>query len=181
MFGSFLLFLKIFWGISWWSPGWILIGLIARDVCLSLSLFLVSCFIAAVHFSSFHSLCTPPPCLSVILTFTLCLSVPVSPSPPLYFCFHHASVFLPRWVLIAPIFSVSLLLFFSCRSPSPTLSHPLFPRLVHIRQVKTVAFKRTQHIPFFFNHCVINMVQSLSKSILRSVRDDTLHSYHTTE
>lgn len=93
MFGSFLLFLKIFWGISWWSPGWILMGLIARDVCLSLSLFLVSCFIAAVHFSSFHSLCTPPPCLSVILTFTLCLSVPVSPFPPLYFCFHHASVF----------------------------------------------------------------------------------------
>lgn len=64
-------------------------GLIARDVslsvCVSLPFSLVSCFIAAVHFHPLVLSVPPPSCLSVILTFTLCLSVPVSLSPPLYF------------------------------------------------------------------------------------------------
>lgn len=115
----------IFWGESWWSPGWMInMGLIER--CLAV-FFVVFCFIAAVHFSSFHPLCaTPPPprtCLSIILTFTLSLPVPVSLSA---LRFHHCSVFLLRWVLIAHIFCLSR---FFLRLLSLVLSH-IVPSLV---------------------------------------------------
>lgn len=61
----------------------------------------------------------PPACLSVILTFTLCLSVPVSLSPPLYFFAFITALFsLLRWVLIAPIYFFPQPFFLSLLSSS---------------------------------------------------------------
>lgn len=67
------------------------ISSVCRSVCLSICLsFPLSLFSLLFHrscplFPPLILSVPPPACLSVILTFTLCLSVLVSLSPPLYF------------------------------------------------------------------------------------------------
>lgn len=140
----------------------------------------------------------PPACLSVILTFTLCLSVPVSLSPPLYFFAFITALFsLLRWVLIAPIYFFPQPFFLSLLSsslphislspistPGPNQTTHHLPPLPSAK--KKVVSTRTQHKAklFFFSfldHSAVTMLLTLSRAIFRSVRGDTLHSYHTTD
>lgn len=187
--------------VSRCSPGWIHKGLIARDV--SLSVFPSISFQALVssQLSTFRPLILsvlPPACLSVILTFTLCLSVPVSLSPPLYFFAFITALFsLLRWVLIAPIYFFPQPFFLSLLSsslphislspistPGPNQTTHHLPPLPSAK--KKVVSTRTQHKAklFFFSfldHSAVTMLLTLSRAIFRSVRGDTLHSYHTTD
>lgn len=188
--------------VSRCSPGWIHKGLIARDVSLSarlsFHLFSGSCFIAAVHFSPPHSL-RAPACLSLChfnlhsLSVCACQSFPSS----LLFCFHHSSVFsaevsadsshiffptallsLPPLILPAPHLPVP---YFHAWSKSDNTSSAPPP----IRKKKSGFHKDTaqsQTIFFsFLDHSAVTMLLTLSRAIFRSVRGDTLHSYHTTD
>lgn len=87
---------------------------IARHVCLSLHFGFWLCHCSCPLFIlSLWVTCPDPPSLPtlplVILTFTLCLSEPVTlPPPPLPSCFHHVFVFLQRLALIAPMIPLGL-------------------------------------------------------------------------
>lgn len=169
------------------------------SVCLSFLLFSGSCFIAAVHFSPPHSL-RAPACLSLChfnlhsLSVCACQSFPSS----LLFCFHHSSVFsaevsadsshiffptallsLPPLILPAPHLPVPYFHAWS-KSDNTSSAPPSHP------QKKKVVSTRTQHKAklFFFSfldHSAVTMLLTLSRAIFRSVRGDTLHSYHTTD
>lgn len=178
--------------VSWWSPGWIHIGLIVRDVSLTFPLsclFSVYCFIEAVHFSPSFSLYPLPTCLSVILTFTLRLSVRVSLSPPLYFLLSSWHCFCAEVsVDSSHIFSQPFFLLIVCsQPPCPTCSHPPVPspgpnQTTHHSQ-KGSFHNDTAHCTYFFSHLdhsAISMVLSLSRTIFWSVRDVTLHVYDIT-
>lgn len=118
----------------------------------------------------------PPTCLSVILTFTLCLSVPVTLYPPLYFSLSSWGCFSAEVSVDSSYFLPDLL---CSHPPCPTSSLPLFPRLVQIRQhiIAREAVSTRTHTALFLllDHRAISVVLSLCRAILRSVRENTLH------
>lgn len=149
--------------------------LIETSVCLSPSvlplfhlLFHHSC--PLLHTSSPLFLCSCLLFFSVILTLTLCLSVPVGLSPSLcrFFFFHHSSVFLLRWVLMAAILSPSLFY-----PPQAFLQHIffIFCFLTWLESANTSWLKRGVHInanTFFFLFKAATMMLLLSGHFLVS-------------